>query len=167
MIVIWGLGGLLVLAFGAVLLVGAPYMPTLAKGRKQALDLLGLQPGQTLYELGSGDGGLLKDAAQRGLKVVGYELNIFLVITSRLRTWRYRKQVKIVWGNFWTADLSKADGVFVFLLDRFMPALDAKIKKEGKGLKLVSHAFPVPGKKTARTSGAMLLYIYQPIAKGR
>jgi len=160
---IWIVALLLVLSFGAVLLIGAPYMPTLKKSCTQALDLLDLKPGQTLYELGSGDGVMLKLAAQRGLKVVGYELNPFLVFISRFRTIRYRRQVKIRCWNFWGADLSKADGVFVFLLDRFMPRLDAKIQKEKpiKGLKLVSHAFKIPSKKPAAKAGALFLYLYR------
>lgn len=158
--VVWALAVVLVLSFGAVLLVGAPYMPTLKKSCQQALDLLDLKAGQTLVELGSGDGVMLKLAAERGLKAVGYELNPFLVIISRLRTLRYRRQVKIRWRNFWKADLSRADGVFVFLLDRFMPELDQKIQKENPRLRLVSHAFKIPGKKAVRKSGALYLYIY-------
>ncbi len=158
---VWGGAVFLVLTFGAVLLVGAPYMPTMHRQRQDALDLLDLKPGQTLYELGSGDGSLLKDAAARGLKVVGYELNPILLAISWARTRRYRKQVKIVWGNYWKADLSKADGVFVFLLDRFMKRLDDKIKAEGRpGVKLVSHAFKIPGRRPAKKIGAMLLYKY-------
>jgi hypothetical protein len=158
--IVWGGAILLVLTFGAVLLVGAPYMPTLSRPRQDALDLLALKPGQTLFELGSGDGSLLKEAASRGLKVVGYELNPILVVISRLRTIKYGRQVKIKWGNFWKADLSKADGIFVFLLDRYMAQLDAKIKKEAGPTKLVSHAFKVPGKKPTKKVGAMFLYKY-------
>ena len=156
----WVLGSILVLSFGGVLLVGAPYMPTLDKAGDQALDLLALKPDQSLYELGCGDGRMLGLAAQRGLKAIGYELNPFLVIIARLRTWRYRRQVKVIWGNFWKADLNRADGVYVFLLDRFMPKLDAKLTNQNRRLKLVSHAFKIPGKKPAKTTGAMFLYEY-------
>ena len=147
--------------FGAVLLVGAPYVPTLKKSRSAALDLLGLKTGQTLYELGSGDGAMLVEAAKRGLNVVGYELNPFLFAVSWLRVKRY-KNAKVHLGDFWRADLSKADGVYVFLIDRFMARLDKKISREvkGKKIKLVSHAFAIPGKKPAKKTGAMLLYVY-------
>lgn len=159
-LIAWLFGAVLILSFGGVLLVGAPYMPTIDKAGKQALDLLALRSGQTLYELGCGDGRMLGLAAQRGLKAVGYELNPFLVLIAKLRTWRYRRQVRVVWGNFWKADLGHADGVFVFLLDRFMPKLDAKLTNQNRHLKLVSHAFKIPGKKAAKTVGAMFLYEY-------
>lgn len=160
--IVWAFGVIFVLSFGAVLLIGAPYMPTLRESCDDALDLLDLKPGQTLYEFGSGDGVMLKRAAQRGLKAVGYELNPFLLIISWVRTVRYRRQVKIIWRNFWKADLHKADGLFVFLLDRFMARLDEKIKREtqAKPFRLVSHAFKIPGKKPAKKKRAMFLYQY-------
>jgi DNA modification methylase len=69
----------LLLAFGGVILRGAPYVPTLDPQARAALELLDLKPGQTLLELGSGDGKILVVAARAGLHVVGIELNPFLV----------------------------------------------------------------------------------------
>jgi 16S rRNA A1518/A1519 N6-dimethyltransferase RsmA/KsgA/DIM1 with predicted DNA glycosylase/AP lyase activity len=104
---------ILVLLFGFVLLFGAPYVPTLKPQTEQALDLLNLKPGQTLLELGSGDGRVMRAAAARGLHVVGYELNPILAGVSYFVTWKYRKQVRIIWGDFWHADFTHGDGVFV------------------------------------------------------
>ncbi|MGI9027645.1 MAG: class I SAM-dependent methyltransferase [Candidatus Saccharimonadales bacterium] len=147
--------------FAFVILFGAPYLPTRRAQTQAALDLLNLKPGQTLFELGCGDGRVLKQAAQRGLLVVGYELNPILVLTAWLYTWKYRKQVRIIWGNFWKADLSRADGVFVFLLDRFMVKLDEKLKAEVHGsTKLVSFAFKIPHKKAKRSKAGIYLYEY-------
>ncbi len=158
--------GIVVLLFGFVLLFGAPYLPTQRKQAQTALDLLDLQPGQTLYELGCGDGRVLRQAAERDLRAVGYELNPILVLVARVYTWRYRKSVKIVWGNFWRADLSAADGVFVFLLDRYMQQFDDKLKQrstlsDSKTLPVVSYAFKVPGKKPKRARNGLFLYMYE------
>ena len=151
----------LVMLFGFVLLFGAPYLPTLKKQAETALDLLDLDEGQTLYELGCGDGRVLRLAVKRGLKAVGYELNPLLVVIAWLRTLRYRKNVKVIWGNFWQADLSQADGVFVFLIERFMERLDEKMKQRGgKPIKLVSYAFKIPGKKAAAEKDGLYLYKY-------
>ena len=164
--IIWIVLAVLFFIFTFVLLVGAPYVPTLPAQRKVALELLDLKPGQILYELGSGDGSLLKDAAAAGLRVVGYELNPLLAVLSWLRTRRYGRKVKIVCGSFWKADLSKADGVYVFLIDHFMNRLDSKIKAENKdGLKLVSNAFEVPGRKADKKRNAMRLYEYPKVAR--
>jgi SAM-dependent methyltransferase len=146
------------LAFGSVLLRGAPYLPTLEKQGRAALDLLNLQPGQTLLELGSGDGKVLVLAARAGLNVVGVELNPFLVGFSWLRTRRYRKQVRIVWGDFWRVEWPECDGVFTFLLDRFMPRLDTRMQQIKKPL--VSFAFKVPGRKADAEKSGVYLYRY-------
>jgi SAM-dependent methyltransferase len=159
---VWGLALLLVLVFGAVILIGAPYMPTLGQQRQVALDLLDLKKGQTFIDLGCGDGSMLSAAAKRGLKAVGYEINPFLAAISWVRTRRYGRQIKVVWGNFWRADLSRADGVFVFLIEPHMKRLDKFIssQKPAKSLKLVSHAFKIPGRKPSAKRGAMFLYRY-------
>lgn len=147
--------------FAFVLLFGAPYLPTQRAQAQAALDLLDLKPGQTLYELGCGDGRVLKQAAARGIHGVGYELNPLVALIARIHTWKYRKTVRIVWGNFWQADLSKADAVFVFLLDRFMSKLDKKVSKEvKKPIKVASFAFKIPNKKIVRAKDGIYLYQY-------
>lgn len=151
----------LVLIFGFVLFYGAPYLPTHRKQAATALDMLDLKKGQTLYELGCGDGRVLKEAAKRGINCVGYELNPILVVFAWFYTFRYRRLVKVVWGNFWKADLAPADGIFVFLIKRFMVKLDKKIVAEGsEGVKLVSYAFKVPKRKVALEKDALFLYKY-------
>lgn len=157
---------LVILCFGFVLLFGAPYVPTLSKQASIAMDMVALEPGQTLLELGCGDGKILLAAAQRGWKAVGVELNPILVLVSRWRTRRYRKQVRVVWGNLWkTEKWPDTDGIFVFILQKHMKKLDTIITQwhqRKKPLKLVSFAFTIPGKKPAaqHTSG-VYLYNYQ------
>ena len=154
---------ILVLLFGMVVLFGAPYLPTMRAQTSAALDLLALKKGQTLLELGCGDGRVLKAAARRGLKAVGYELNPLLVIIARLHTWQYRQQVRVIWGNYWLNDWPKADGIFTFLLDRYMKRLDKTItqKYKGKKVKLVSVAFQIPDKKPTKTLAGVFLYQYK------
>lgn len=151
-------GLILALAFGGVLLRGAPYVPTLDAQGRAALELLGLKPGQTLLELGSGDGKMLVLAAQAGLNAVGVELNPFLVVVSWLRTWRYRKQVRIIWGDFWQVTWPECDGVFVFLLDKFMPKLDKRMREVKKPL--ASFAFKIPNRKSDDERSGIFLYKY-------
>ncbi|TAH32283.1 hypothetical protein EYC58_03325 [Candidatus Saccharibacteria bacterium] len=147
-----------VLAFGLVVFFGAPYLPTLKPQTKAALELLDLKPGQTLLELGSGDGTVMLAAAKAGLNVVGVELNPILCLVTWLRTRKYRKQVKIIWGNFWIVEWPECDGVFTFLLDRFMPKLDTRMQEIKKPL--VSFAFRVPGRKPTAEKSGVFLYRY-------
>lgn len=157
----------MVLLFGFVVFFGAPYLPTLGRQRRTALELLDLKPGQTLLELGSGDGTMLRAAAERGLKVVGYELNPLLVIVSYLRTWKYRKNVTIHWANYWWHTWPRTDGIYVFLLDKYMEKLDKKIIQNypQQRVKLVSFAFRIPNKNISAEKHGVYLYNYLPSRK--
>lgn len=152
----------IILIFGAVLFFGPPFVPTLSKQMTTALDLLDLKPGQTLIELGSGDGRVAQAAAERGLKVVGYELNPFLVIISRIRCRKYGKQVKIVWDDLWKAAWPEADGVFTFMLQRQMQRLDQRIEhwRHNRPVRLASFAFYIPDRAPASKYNGIFLYEY-------
>ena len=152
--------------FVFVLLFGAPYLPTLKKQSGVALDLLDLKPGETLVELGSGDGRVLREGAKRGLKVIGYELNPLLVIVSYFVCFKYRSSVTIHWGNFWQNKLPECDGIFVFLLDKYMKKLDTKVIQEtNKKVKLLSYAFKIPDKYYVQEKSGMYLYKYEKSRK--
>lgn len=160
--ILWlaGLGILLLTQF-VVLFLGAPYVPTLHKQREEALDLLDLKAGQILIDLGSGDGAMLRAAAERGLKAVGYEINPFLVLVSWLRTRRYKGRVKVIWGSFWGKKWVPAEGVFVFLTERYMDRLDENMQSQfTKPVKLVTYGFKLLDRKPAAHKGACFLYKY-------
>ena len=164
----------IILCFSLVVFVGPPYLPTLTKQVTVALDMLNLEPGETMIELGCGDGKVLIAAAQRGWKVVGIELNPILVVVCKLRTWRYRKQVKVILGNYWDISLwPKASGIFGFVLPKYMLKLDDCIMRwraqqiehgntlrSVKSVKLASFAFTIPGKKIEREQDGVYLYKY-------
>lgn len=151
---------IILLCFSLVLFFGAPYLPTLSKQQIIALKLLDLKPGQTLLEPGCGDGRMLKLAAKHGIKGIGYELNPIIYFVAKINTWQYRKLIIIKYGNFWTAKWPRADGMYVFLLDRFMERLNNKVIQQYKDydVKLVSYTFKIPGKQPLATKDGMFLY---------
>lgn len=157
----------IVCSFGIVVFFGAPYLPTLKPQAKLALEMIGLEPGDTLIELGSGDGRVLLMAAAAGLNAVGIEMNPILVIISRLRTRHRRKQIRVIWGNFWQIRRwPEAEGIFVFLLPKYMQKLDNKItqwqEQRPKPIVLVSFAFIIPGKRPSRQDKrGVYLYEYR------
>ncbi|HSX23914.1 MAG TPA: class I SAM-dependent methyltransferase [Candidatus Saccharimonadales bacterium] len=155
-------GLFLVVIFSFVILFGAPFLPTLKIRTADALDLLDLKPGQTLLELGCGDGRILRAAAERGIHAIGYELNPLLVVWARLRTWRYRRLVRVRLANYWQVTWPPTDGIYVFLLNPFMKKLDKKlVQYPHKPVRLVSFAFEIPGKKPTASQSGMFRYDYR------
>lgn len=144
-------------ALGALL--GAPYVPTLNKSGNDLLDMAGLKAGATVIDLGSGDGAFALQAAQRGYKVIGYEINPILVVIARLRTLRYRNQVTIYLRDFWHVTLPQADAIYVFLIDRYMQKLGDKLSRELTAPTLViSHVFKIPGMKPIKENQNTVVY---------
>lgn len=154
---------LLILSFLLPVLFGPPYVPTLRLNIKAALDLLDLKPGQTLIDLGSGDGRVLIAAAKRGLYAVGIEMSLLLVIVSYIRTRPYRKQVRIIWGNYFYTHWPQADGIFSFMIQYQMRKLDERIERwrADKPVKVASFAFQIPGKEWTDEKDGVFLYEYK------
>lgn len=154
-----GIAALLALFFLISIIRGAPYLPTLRPQIQTALDLLDLKPGQTLIELGSGDGRVVDAAAQRGWRVVGYEINPILYLISSIRCRRYGKSVKLHCKDMWNADLSSADGVFVFGVDHIMSRLNDKLARELRpGTRVVSFALELPNRQSLKVEKGIFLY---------
>jgi SAM-dependent methyltransferase len=153
---------IILICFSAVVLFGAPYVPTLKPQVETALELAALKPGETMLELGCGDGKVLLAAARQGINMVGYELNPLLAAVAWLRTLRYRGQVKVIWGDFWQKPWPEAEAIFTFLLPKYMEKLNKKvIRYDYKPVKLVSFAFEVPGKRPAAKENGVYLYTYR------
>ncbi len=159
------LGVFFVLIFSFVIAFGAPFLPTLKARTPDIFNLLDMKPGQSLLELGSGDGRILRAAAERKIYAIGYELNPVLVVWSMLINWKYRKYIKVHWGNYWRVKLPVTDAIYVFLLNPYMKKLDTKITLEMKSrktvsLKVCSFAFQIPGKKPVKELNGLYLYKY-------
>jgi hypothetical protein len=148
-----------------VIFSGAPYLPTRKKQILDAIKLANLKSGDYVVDLGSGDGAVQKVLAERGVHSLGYEINPYLFLISKLRLYKHRKIAKVKLSNFWEQNLPpETSTVFVFLLDKYMERLDVKLKdqshKLNKPLNLISFAFKIPGKDPLKIKGGMLFYEY-------
>lgn len=152
---------LLVLPFGLAAIVGAPYLPARKQDIEQILSLADLKPGDSILDLGSGDGKLLRAAAKRGYQAIGYEINPFLFIISLILCWSYRSKIKIRLVNFWQTPLPQVSAVYVFLIPRLMNKLHLKMQHEAAPQTvLVSYAFAIPKVKPAKVSNNAFAYRY-------
>lgn len=150
------------ICFTAVLFFGAPYLPTRRTQIDAALELSKLKRGETMLELGCGDGRVLIAAAQKGIKSVGYELNPVLALIAWARTIKYREYVRIIWGDFWRKDWPEHQVIFTFLLPKLMPKLNKKIiQSKHKPVKLVSYAFEIPDLPADAEKAGVFLYLYK------
>jgi cyclopropane fatty-acyl-phospholipid synthase-like methyltransferase len=139
-----------------------PYVGAKKDSIENILKLANIKKGQTIIDLGSGDGRLLFEAAALGAFASGYEINPFLVFISRLR--RKLKgledQVKIKDESMWKADLKIADVIFVYSLVKKMKKFEDFVYKNAKkGTRVVVNTNTFPDKKPAKTLGKIFLYI--------
>ena len=123
----------------------APYYPTPDTIVEKMLELGALKPGETMYDLGSGDGRIVIMAAQKfRARAVGVELDRDLckISTDKIRKLKLEKDAEIINGDLLKQDYSSADLVTVYLLpgfiDKVQPLLDAQLKK---GARIISHDF--------------------------
>ena len=152
---------LVVLPFGIGAVLGAPYVPILRKQTQELFKIAELAPGQTLIDLGSGDGRLLRAAASRGVRCIGYEINPYLVLISRVVCWRYRNMVTIHTADIWHITLPPADIIYIFALDRYMSRLDQKFQSEiDRPTLVVSYIFEIPARKAIRATSNTHVYAY-------
>ncbi|MFH0749836.1 MAG: methyltransferase domain-containing protein [Candidatus Gottesmanbacteria bacterium] len=144
-------------------LTGAPFVPSTKHAATTMIDIAGIKKGMTVYDLGSGDGRLLFLAAARGAKAIGLEINPYLVLYASIKTFfsPYRKNVRTYWKNFWRADFSKADVVFVYLLPWKMKRLEKKLLNELKpGSNIVSNSFIFPHIPCTKKDEAQHVYLF-------
>ncbi|MBD3155644.1 MAG: methyltransferase domain-containing protein [Candidatus Aenigmarchaeota archaeon] len=96
-----------------------------------------------LYDLGSGDGRILRHFAEKGLKCVGIEHNFLLNRISKKKLEVY-PNVKIIHGDIFDQDLSDATVVIAYLSRIVTKRLQRKIEnecKKGTRIILVSYKF--------------------------
>ncbi len=143
---------------------GGPFVPSSKRSVETMIRLAKLRPGQTIIDAGSGDGRVLFEAAKQGANSVGLEINPYLVLYTRLRTFfgPYRGSVTVLWQNLWSADLHQADVVFVYLIPWKMDVLAEKLKRELKpGSLVISNSFMFPGWKIVREDRDHHIYVFK------
>ncbi len=158
---------LVALGFGPGAWRGATYLPVMHRDAEAMLDLADLKPGEMLIDLGSGDGRLLREAARRGARGIGYEINPWLYLVSRIVLWRYRKRVRVHLRDYWLLPLPEADVIYVFLIERYMERLDEKLGREiARPTRVVSYVFSIPRRTPERSLPNAWLYRYGLQRKG-
>ena len=132
----------------SVAIDGGPYVPTPHMVVERMLALADTRRGDVLFDLGSGDGRLVIEAARLGARAVGVERNADLVRRSRAAAAAagVADATEFRQGDLFDTDLRTATVVTLYLLPHLLERLAPKLQAELRpGARVVSHDFPVAG----------------------
>lgn len=145
-------------------LYGLPSRPTRAERIRRALRMANLQPNETLYDLGAGDGRVLLIAAKEfGADAVGIEIGPVQCALIRLRiaVGGLGRKVRLQWGDYLKTDLSRADVVFIYATSREVRRLAPYLEKQMKrGTRLVSISADFPEWEPSLFDEPDLIFVY-------
>jgi len=121
------------------------------------LEMADVGPSDTIYDLGSGEGGIVILAAREyGATAVGIEIDSVLVAGSRQSARRagVEDEVRFVHGDFYDVDIRPATVVTTYLLPGTMNDLQPYLLRELRaGTRIVSHDFDMDRWPADSTTG--------------
>lgn len=149
------------------------YVPTPQPVVEAMLELAQIKRTDVVYDLGSGDGRIVITAAKKyGASGVGLEIDPALVKRARENAAAagVSNRVRFVTQNLFSADLSKASVVTLYLLQSINERLRPKLVRELKpGTRIVSHVFNMgpewPPEKTVMVDRSRI-YLWSIAGRG-
>ena len=150
----------------------APYLPTPMTIVDQMLDAGHLKAGETMFDLGSGDGRIVIEAARKyKATAIGIELDDALaaISTQKIADLGLEKTARIVRGDLLLQNYSSADLITVYLWPEANRKVTAILENQlKKGARVVSHDFEMPPWKPTETitipddgtGRSHMLYVY-------
>ena len=145
------------------------FVPTPKKIVRSMLQLASLRRGETLVDLGAGDGRIIIEAVRRfGAHAIGVEMDVGRISRIKERLAATGINAELIAGDIFDVDLSRADVVAIYLSASANARLGPKLKAEmRKGTRVVSLDYPLPHWKPERelevnASGiSRKLYLYR------
>lgn len=115
----------------------APYIATQMVTIRQVLNLVGVKKGKKFYELGSGDGRVVIEAAKLGADAIGIEQSWLRILLSKYKAHNLASHIRCGNVNFYHGDIFKrnyydADILYIYLLPKGVNRLEEKLKKQLK-----------------------------------
>lgn len=158
--------GFLMVSVGFVTFFGAPYVPTFGKQIGDIMAIYPISKNDVFVDIGSGDGVVLRAAAAKGARTVGFELGPWPWLISKFLCRKY-KNITIHFGNFWHRELpSNTTVVYAFLNGRYMSKLERKLQahadKNGQVVHFITYGFKISSRKIIKKHGPIFLYKFEP-----
>ncbi|MBU5682713.1 MAG: SAM-dependent methyltransferase [Candidatus Aenigmatarchaeota archaeon] len=145
----------------------AIYFPLPKNTIRKMLKLAKVNRKDVLYDLGSGDGRVLRIAVKefKVKKAIGIEKSLILFLISKIlnKISKLEDKIEVKWKDFFKEDLSKATVITLYLNFGVMKKLEEKIIKECKNVRIVSaaHKFPNLKYKKKIKTGHFYCYLYE------
>lgn len=128
---------------------GSPYVP-LKKTRLQDITQF-IKQGDRVADLGCGDGRVLIQAIKHGAALAhGWESDflVYLIGLWKIKKSGQESQIKIHFGDFWHADLSDFNLIYVYQMTKYMGDFKNKLLPQlKKGTLIISPDYKIPGLK--------------------
>lgn len=144
--------------------VRAPFVPAPRRMIRALCPLVSLDQASVVYDLGCGDGRILRSLRRRfpAARYVGIENDLFPYLLARLASWKLASdRLMLKRKNFFLEDVSPATHIILYLFPEVMDQLLPKLERELKaGTLLFSLDFQFAGKNPERV-------IKTPELKGR
>ena len=159
----------IILIFGFVVFRGAPYVPSHRRFVRQAFTkkLYELGKKDVLLDVGSGDGVILRLAAERGARAIGYEINPILIAISRFLS-RNQPLVETRLSDQWLASFpDDTTVVYAFVVSRDTLKLAKKMQQEadriGRPIHLITYGANITNRTPIKVLQAHTLYRFDPL----
>ena len=122
-----------------------PFVPTPMAVVQKMLDVADVKPGDVVYDLGSGDGRIVIEAARRGARGVGIEYDARLCEEARLRAERegVAERVEIRNEDVMRSSFDDATVVCLYLLPQSNERLRARMEALRPGTRIVAHDYRI------------------------
>lgn len=111
----------------------APFVPTKMKHIRKILKWAGVKKGRKFYELGSGDGRVVLEAAKMGADSIGIEQSWLRVLYSKWKASKFKlHNANFIHGNIFNKNYKDADIIYIYLLPKGVLKLESKFQNEIK-----------------------------------
>lgn len=155
-------------SLGSYVAGGAPFVSTSKRLTRAIVSIADIQPGETVYDLGCGDGRFLIEANKfYGAKAVGIEISPVICLLARVTAWIQDADVALHCANLKTVDFSNADVIFCYLVPDVLEFLAGRFHELKPGSRIISRRFEIPGHEPVRRVtlrkgfGTEIIYVYQ------
>ena len=144
---------------------GLPSVPTRPERIRAALRLVDVKAGEAFYDLGCGDGRALVIAAREfGAMSTGIDVGPVQCLVSLVNALRsgVRSQVRVRLENYYRANLSGADVVFIYATSKQLARLELHLLSQLKaGARVVTIGSDFQIWKPAEADTRELIFVYK------